>query len=154
MSDHIETNSHERKTRLTLMARLSGKTAGETVSAIMALFKRLSPEMRRSATFDNGAEFSQHVLLRGALSATTYFCDAYASWQKGGIENANGRIRRWLPRQTDLDEVTDEDIQEIALNMNTTPRKCLCFSSPLEAFIKELGKSVELRLYPNVALQT
>ena len=145
---------HERKTRLTLMARLSGKTAGETVSAIMAVFKRLSPEMRRSATFDNGAEFSQHVLLRGALSATTYFCDAYASWQKGGIENANGRIRRWLPRQTDLDEVTDEDIQEIALNMNTTPRKCLCFSSPLEAFIKELGKSVELRLYPNVALQT
>ena len=145
---------HERKTRLTLMARLSGKTAGETVSAIMAVFKRLSPEMRRSATFDNGAEFSQHVLLRGALSATTYFCDAYASWQKGGIENANGRIRRWLPRQTDLDEVTDEDIQEIALNMNTTPRKCLCFSSPLEAFLKELGKSVELRLYPNVALQT
>lgn len=42
---------------------------------------------------------------------TTYVCDAYASWQKGGIENAKGRIGRWLPRSTDLDKLTDEDIQ-------------------------------------------
>ena len=46
---------------------------------------------------------------------TTWFCDAYASWQKGGIENANGRLRRWLPRKTNLDEVSDEDIQEIVM---------------------------------------
>ncbi len=57
------------------------------------------------------------------LSETTYFCDAYASWQKGGIENANGRIRRWLPRGIDLDDISDEDIQEIAMTINTTPRK-------------------------------
>ena len=51
------------------------------------------------------------MLLRGMLSATTYFCDAYASWQKGGVENANGRIRRWLPRGTDLDTISEQDIQ-------------------------------------------
>ena len=139
------------------MARLSGKGAAETVSAIMAVFKRLSPDMRRSATFDNGTfdngiEFARHSLLRGLLSETTYFCDAYASWQKGGIENANGRIRRWLPRSTDLDDVTDADIQDIAMTLNTTPRKCLGFRSPLEAFIEELGKFVTLRFYPTVAL--
>ncbi len=141
---------HERKTRITFMARPSGKGAAETVSAIMAVFKRLSPEMRRSATFDNGTEFARHSLLRGMLSETTYFCDAYASWQKGGIENANGRIRRWLPRGTDLDDISDEDIQEIAMTINTTLRKCLNFKSPVE---EELGKSVTLRLYPTVALQ-
>ena len=120
----------------------------------MAVFKRLSPYMRRSATFDNGTEFARHSLLRGLVSDTTYFCDAYASWQKGGIENANERIRRWLPRNTDLDDVTDEDIQDIALTINTTPRKCLGFKSPIEAFLNALGKSVSLRFYPNVALHS
>ena len=61
------------------------------------------------------------------LSETTYFCDAYASWQKGGVENANGRIRRWLLRNTDLDALDDDDIQEIAMTLNLTPRKCLQF---------------------------
>ena len=98
---------HERKTRITLMSRLAGKTAGETIAAMMATFRRLDPRMRGSVTFDNDTCFARHMLLRGMLSATTYFCDAYASWQKGGIENANGRIRRWLPRGTDLDEINE-----------------------------------------------
>ena len=58
----------------------------------MALVKRLAPTLRGSITFDNGGEFARHALLRDMLSATTYFCDAYASWQKGGVENTNGRI--------------------------------------------------------------
>ena len=136
---------HERKTRLTLMARLAGKTAAETMSQIMAVFKRLSPDMRGSITFDNDTCFARHHWMRSMLSATTYFCDAYASWQKGGIENANGRIRRWLPRKMDLDALSDEDIEEIAMTMNLTPRKCLGFRSPLEAFLGELGKDVEIR---------
>ena len=85
---------HERKTRITFLARLSGKSAAETVSVLMAIVKRLAPSMRGSVTFDNGGEFARHAMLRGLLSATTYFCDAYASWQKGGVENTNGRLRR------------------------------------------------------------
>ncbi|MDP5362704.1 MAG: hypothetical protein NWP79_11260, partial [Paracoccaceae bacterium] len=73
-----------------------------------------------------------------ALGLATYFCDAYASWQKGGIENANGRIRRWLPRQTNLDALSDEEIQDVAMTLNLTPRKCLGFRSPAEAFLNEL----------------
>ena len=109
---------------------------------------RLVPEMRGSITFDNGTEFAQHALLRSLLSATTYSCDAYASWQKGGIENTNGRIRRWLPRSTDLDEVSDQDIQDIqdiAMTLNLTPRKCLGYRTPVEAFLSELGKDVRIR---------
>ncbi len=136
---------HERKTRVTLMSRLAGKTAAETISAMMAAFRRLDPRMRGSVTFDNDTCFARHMLLRGMLSATTYFCDAYASWQKGGIENANGRIRRWLPRGTDLDAISEEDIQEIAMTINLTPRKCLGYRSPVEAFLSELGRDVQIR---------
>ena len=136
---------HERKTRITLMSRLAGKTAGETIAMMMAVFRRLDPSMRGSVTFDNDTCFAHHRLLRGLLSATTYFCDAYASWQKGGIENANGRIRRWLPRGADLDAVSEEDIQEIAMTINLTPRKCLAYKSPVEAFLSELGRNVEIR---------
>ncbi|MDP5360447.1 MAG: IS30 family transposase, partial [Paracoccaceae bacterium] len=88
-----------------------------------------------------------------ALKMATYFCDAYASWQKGGIENANGRIRRWLPRQTDLDALTDEDIQDVAMTLNLTPRKCLGFRSPAEAFLNELGKELTIRFNAPVALR-
>jgi len=136
---------HERKTRVTLMSRLAGKTAAETISAMMAAFRRLDPRMRGSVTFDNDTCFARHMLLRGMLSATTYFCDAYASWQKGGIENANGRIRRWLPRGTDLDAISEDDIQEIAMTINLTPRKCLGYRSPVEAFLSELGRDVQIR---------
>ena len=82
--------------------------------------------------------------LRDALNMATYFCDAYASWQKGGIENANGRLRRWLPRQTNLDDVSDEDIQEIVMTYNLTPRKCLGYKTPLQALFSERGKDVRL----------
>jgi IS30 family transposase len=136
---------HERKTRITLMSRLAGKTAGETIAAMMATLRRLDPRMRGSITFDNDTCFARHTLLRGMLSATTYFCDAYASWQKGGIENANGRIRRWLPRGTDLDALDEADIQEIAMTINLTPRKCLGYRCPVEAFLSELGKDLEIR---------
>jgi IS30 family transposase len=145
---------HERKTRLTIMTRLASKTAAETVTAITGILTQLDPRMRRSMTFDNGGEFAQHSLLKDALKMATYFCDAYASWQKGGIENANGRIRRWLPRQTDLDELSDEDIQDVAMTINLTPRKCLGFRSPAEAFLNELGKSLTIRFNASVALRS
>ena len=94
---------HERKSRLTLAARLTGKTAAETISVMLAVFGRIDPTLRKSITFDNDTAFAQHGLLRSMRAMATWFCDPYASWQKGGIENANGRLRRWLPRDIDLD---------------------------------------------------
>ncbi|MEM7523041.1 MAG: IS30 family transposase [Pseudomonadota bacterium] len=106
---------HERKTGMTFAARLTGKGAAETASVIMSIFKRLDPGLRQLITFDNGGEFARRGWLREALDLITYFYDAYASWRKGGIENANGRLRRWLPRQTNLDDVSDEDMAEIVM---------------------------------------
>ena len=84
-------------------------------------------------------------MLRPWLSATTYFCDVYASWQKGGVENTNGRLRHWLPRGTDLDAVSDQELEEIAMTLNLTPRKCLGYLTPIEAVTKALGRRVEMR---------
>jgi IS30 family transposase len=136
---------HERKSRVTLAARLTGKTAAETISAMLAVFGRIDPHLRRSITFDNDTAFAQHGLLRTMRDMTTWFCDAYASWQKGGVENANGRLRRWLPRHLDIDRTSDQDIQEIVLTTNLTPRKCLGFKTPFQALLAELGKDVQIR---------
>ena len=136
---------HERKTRMTIATRLTGKTAAETVSAMTAIFRRVSPGLRSSVTFDNDTTFSRHALLKDLFGMTTWFCDAYASWQKGGVENANGRLRRWLPRALDLDTLSETDLQDIVVTLNTTPRKCLGFITPLQALLKELGKDVQIR---------
>ena len=104
--------------------------AAETISAMLAAFGRIDPHLRRSITFDNDTAFAQHRLLRTMRDMTTWFCDAFASWQKGGIENANGRLRRWLPRHLDIDRTSDQEIQEIVLTTNLTPRKCLGFKTP------------------------
>ena len=112
---------------------------------MLAVFARIEPALRKSITFDNDTAFAQHALLRTMRAMTTWFCDAYASWQKGGVENANGRLRRWLPRQIDIDQVSDEEIQDIVITANLTPRKCLGFKTPFQAILKELGKDVQIR---------
>jgi len=135
----------ERKTRFVLAARLAGKSAGETVAVMMAVFRRLDPRLRASITFDNDTAFARHGLLASACAMATWFCDAYASWQKGAVENANGRLRRDLPRDLDLDALSEAELQEIVLTHNLTPRKCLGFLTPVQALLAELGRDVRIR---------
>ncbi len=143
----------ERKSRFTIIARLKSKRADETAKMIMDIFRQLSPELRRSITFDNGGEFARHTMLREAFKMATWFCDAYASWQKGGVENMNGRLRRDLPRKINLDDMSDEDLQDIALMHNLTPRKCLRFKTPVQAILSQLGINARISFNQNVALQ-
>jgi hypothetical protein len=67
-----------------------------------------------------------------ASASDPEFCDTYASWQKGGVENGNGRLRRWL-RHLDIDRTSDQEIQEIVVTTNLTPHKCLGFKTPFQA---------------------
>ncbi|MEF2554147.1 hypothetical protein VQ042_22910 [Aurantimonas sp. A2-1-M11] len=96
-------------------------------------------------TFDNDTAFARHRLLDDLFGMSTWFCDAYASWQKGGVENANGRLRRWLPRWLDLDTLSEADLQDAIVSLNTTPRKCLGFITPFQCLLQELGKDVRIR---------
>src|SRR5205807_6194854 len=130
---------------VTLAARLAGKTAAETISVMLAIFARIKPALRKSITFDNDTAFAQHGLLQSMRAMATWFCDAYASWQKGGVENANGRLRRWLPRHIDIDRLSDAEIQDIVITANLTPRKCLGFKTPFQAILKELGEDAQIR---------
>ncbi len=73
-----------------------------------------------------------------------FFCDPHSPWQRGSIENANGRLRRELPRKTNLGDYTDDDIDDVIWNLNSTPRKCLGYKTPIEAFAANLGVALEM----------
>jgi transposase, IS30 family len=68
----------------------------------------------------------------------TYFCDAYASWQKGANENHNGILRRYIPKRTDFNTFTQTELNAIIYEINNRPRKCLNWETPNEAFTREL----------------
>jgi IS30 family transposase len=125
---------HERFSRLLLVDRLPNKSAAAVLEHMHQRLKRLPEAMRRSLTFDNGTEFALHYRLRETLGLSTFFCDPHAPWQKGGIENAIGRLRRRLPRKADLAVVAQEDLSRLVEAYNTTPRKCLAFGTPQEVF--------------------
>jgi IS30 family transposase len=124
----------ERKSMLTLSVVLDNKKAEVTKIAILHLLKKIPTEAKLSITFDNGTEFANH----DKLGIKTYFCDPYASWQKGGVENSNGRLRRDLPRYVDVKKMSKDDFDETIENYNTTPRKNLTWMTPIEAFNKNL----------------
>ena len=139
---------HERSSRLTAVVRQSGKSSASVAAAIQALLTPLPPPLRRTLTFDNGTEFALHHTLRKPLGIETFFCDPHAPWQKGGIENAIGRLRRRLPRKTDLATVSNEQIQLLALLYNHTPRKCLGFKTPAQVFSQVLHLECESSFPP------
>src|SRR5690606_17520043 len=116
---------------------------------IAAVLAPLPQRLRQSITFDNGTEFAQHQVLRKRLGIQTYFCDPYKPWQKGGVENAIGRLRRLLPRKTDLSTVSTRQLQQLAALYNHTPRKCLGWQTPAEVFTKLLHFKCESTFPPS-----
>ncbi len=82
--------------------------------------------------------------MTGQIGLRAFFCDPHSPRRRGGIENANGRLRRELPRKTSLGGYTDDDIDDVIWNLNSTPRKCLGFQTPIEAFAANLGVALEM----------
>jgi transposase, IS30 family len=126
---------HERTSRLTLFLKTDNRKAEPTAELLRRLLQPLPAPLRRTLTFDNGTEFAEHHrLARAPLSLPTYFCDPHAPWQKGGVENAIGRLRRLLPRRTNLDLVDPQELFQAAHTFNRIPRRCLDFLTPAEVF--------------------
>ena len=128
---------HERHTRLLIAVRPPSKAAEPIAKAMADILAPLPPAWRQTVTFDNGTEFARHHDLH-ALNIQTFFCDTYAPWQKGGVENAIGRMRRTLPRKIDLATLTNDRFTELIQTYNNTPRKCLDFRTPAELFWNNL----------------
>lgn len=122
----------ERKSKLIRMHKAKDKSADETRNALVRTVESIEKDLILTITFDNGTEGAQHTEIKKEYGIDTYFCDPFASWQKGGVENANRLIRYYLPRNTDLSELTDRDVYEIQEKLNNRPRKCLNYKSPNE----------------------
>jgi len=130
--------AQERVSRFTLLARLKDKKADAVRQTLENWFEKMPQELRCSLTQDNGTEFADHYKLNTALGLKTYFCKPRSPWQKGGVENMNGRLRRFLPRRLDPSTLSGQTIQDLARQINDTPRKCLGFQTPAEVFSTHL----------------
>lgn len=122
----------ERKSRLLMLTKLPRKSASETVNAVIKRLKALPPDARRTLTMDNGTENAGHQEITADIGIQCYFAHPYASWERGTNENINGLIRWYLPKGTDFNRITCEQIAQIESLLNNRPRKCLGYKTPLE----------------------
>lgn len=131
--------SVERLTRLTIMSKLERKTAEAKTRALIDRLKDLPARVRVSMTADNGAENSYHEQITDKLQMAVFFCHAYHSWEKGTVENTNGRIRRYIPKGVSIDGISSWQIAQIEYRLNNTPRKCLGYLTPYEKMVEVLS---------------
>jgi IS30 family transposase len=125
----------ERTTRMLLLLHLRGERSAEVVEkAMRKTVMELPVELRRSITWDQGAEMAKHAEFTIATDIPIYFCDPHAPWQRGSNENTNGLLRQYLPKGIDLSTVSAADLQSIQASLNGRPRKTLGYMTPSEKF--------------------
>lgn len=127
------TSMVERKTKLTKLVLLKGRTAEATKAGIIERLKPLEKHVL-TLTADNGKEFASHGKISEKLDAGFYFCHPYHSWERGLNENTNGLVRQYFPKGTDFAKLTAEDVQRVEDLLNNRPRKALRYHSPNEVF--------------------
>ena len=124
----------ERKTRYARLAQLTKKGAREMSTALTRRLSRYPQGMRRSLTYDNGSENTEHGHTNQVLGTRSYFCEPFHSWERGTVENTIGLVRRFFPKQTDLAQISKRRVQSVERWLNHRPRKCLGFQTPAEVF--------------------
>ena len=128
----------ERSTNMLFMRKLKrGKNAKELARAVIHLLSPFKGHVK-SITTDNGTEFACHEMISKSLGVKIYFADPYSSWQKGGIENANGLIRQYVPKSQTFEHLSHQQITKYSKKINMRPRKKLKFRTPRECFYKQI----------------
>ena len=117
---------------------LAGHGAEAVRDAIAASITTLPEQLRRSLTWDQGAEMSQHTQLRIDTGLAIYFCDPHSPWQRGTNENTNGLLRQYFPKGTDLSRHSADGLAAVAAALNSRPRKTLGWKTPAEALNEHL----------------
>jgi len=123
----------ERRTRFTIISKLKDRKAD---TKAVSLIQRLRRYKTKTLTADNGSENTKHHYIAKELHLHMYFCHAYHSWEKGTVENTNGRIRRDIPKGISIDTISEAYIVDLEEKLNNTPRKCLQFLTPNEMMHK------------------
>ena len=142
----------ERRSRKLFARLIPDKSAPATARAEYDVFKDIPPAARIDRTWDNGTEASLHTLVDEALGMLTYFADPYSSWQRGSNENRNGRIRRYLPKKTSFDDLTQAELDAIVKEINDTPMKLLGYKTPNEVWDEEMAKLQSKQADPKPAV--
>jgi IS30 family transposase len=139
----------ERKSRYVILARMRGTDAEAALQGFTRHFRRIPACVRKTLTYDQGKEMARHEELAKRVKIDVYFADPHSPWQRPSNENANGLIRQYLPKATDLSGVSQATLNAIARQLNDRPRKCLNYETPAEVFQREI-----MQLRNRVALQT
>ena len=141
---HAINTVNERISSLVAFTKLTQKTALQTAEAVIA---KLSRYLAYTITFDNGSEFTQHGLITAALGVDVYFADPYSSWQRGANENSNRQLRAYLPKHSDIRDLTQKELDNIAWELNNKPRRRLNWHTPQEVYdwcLQNTGKQLDL----------
>ena len=126
----------DRATRLTRIMKTASLTSIQTTTSILKAMKPYSINNTiKSITYDNGKEFSKHEIINKELNIKSYFCKPYHSWKKGTVENINGLIRRFFPKGTDFDNISEEEIKRVENWINNRPIKVLNYMTPYEKYL-------------------
>jgi transposase, IS30 family len=139
----------ERLSRYVMLVKLDGATAEDILHGFKRRLQSVPESLRKTMTYDQGREMSKHQTLSAELNMDIFFCDPRSPWQRGSNENANGLIREYLPKGTDLSQVSQQQLTAIEHSLNNRPRKILNFHSPAEVFSQltsDLVRGVALQL--------
>jgi transposase, IS30 family len=132
----------ERRTRYAVLFKNNDRRSKPLMDRLIDLFSPLPQSARHSMTFDRGLEFVSWRELETGMGTGAWFCDPQAPWQKGSVENLNRRVRRYLPADTPVAAISNSSMMSICDRLNATPRKCLGYRTPAEAFREELSRII------------
>jgi IS30 family transposase len=128
----------ERHSRYVMLVKVPSKQTHLVVNALSRHMRKLPEQLRRSLTWDRGAELAAHKTFSMATDMPVYFCDPYSPWQRGSNENTNGLLRQYFPKGSDLSVFSQAQLNAIARKLNERPRKTLGFSTPAEKLTQAL----------------
>jgi IS30 family transposase len=120
----------ERQSRFVMLVQVNGKDTTNVVDGLVRQVQRLPGGLMSSLTWDRGTELAHHKRFSVATDVEVYFCDPRSPWQRGSNENTNGLLRQYFPKGSDLSVHTQDDLDAIALKLNTRPRKTLGYKTP------------------------
>lgn len=130
----------ERKTRFTYIIFLKDRTSQTMTQAVAKTLNNLIPEARKTMTYDNGMEMANHKWLTENTGMDIYFAHPYSPWERGTNENTNGLIRRYFPKKTDFNNITEQQLKQAQNRLNNRPRKILKYKTPAYMLDLEINK--------------